>query len=400
MSTADDTRHGGRLHARLPKGHERLRCNLCGEVFTAQAPEGLGQKKYDETSAAMIALLKYGSGLPFNRLEKLEGNLGIPLPASTQWDIVNRTATEIFLAYDELIRQAASGDVVHNDDTTAKILQWMGKRKEKALSSNEDRPERTGIFTSGIVSTSLGRQIALFFTGRKHAGENLERVLAERVKALRLPIQMCDALSRNISGDFQTVLANCLAHGRRQFVELAENFPDECLHVLETIGEVYRNDAQTKKDRLSPEERLSFHREHSRAVMVKLRLWFRELFQHKQIEPNSSLGQAICYMKKHWRKLTLFYRRAGAPLDNSICERALKKVIIHRKNALFFRSERGAQVGDIFMSLIYSAELEGENPFDYLTELQRHASELKQNPSDWMPWNYRDTLARLAAAPA
>jgi len=379
---------------------ERLRCNLCGEVFTAEAPDGLGSKKYDETSAAMIALLKYGSGLPFNRLEKLEGNLGIPLPASTQWDIVNATATEIFLAYDELIRQAASGDVVHNDDTTAKILQWMGKRKEKALSSNEDRPDRTGIFTSGIVSTSLGRQIALFFTGRKHAGENLERVLAERVKALRLPIQMCDALSRNTSGDFQTVLANCLAHGRRQFVELAENFPDECLHVLETIGEVYRNDAQTKKDRLSPEERLRFHREHSRAVMVKLRLWFRELFQHKQIEPNSSLAQAICYMKKHWRKLTLFYRRAGAPLDNSICERALKKVIIHRKNALFFRSERGAQVGDIFMSLIYSAELEGENPFDYLTELGRHASELKQNPSEWMPWNYRDTLARLSPAPA
>ncbi len=378
---------------------ERLRCNLCGEVFTAQRPEGLGSKKYDETSAAMIALLKYGSGLPFNRLRKLEGNLGIPLPAATQWDIVNETATEIFLAYGELIRQAAQGEVLHNDDTTAKILQWMGKRKEKALrSSSEGGSDRTGIFTSGIVSTSLGRRIALFFTGRKHAGENLTAVLAERAKALRLPIQMCDALSRNMPSELKTIVANCLAHARRQFVDLSENFPQECLHVLKTLAEVYRFDAQAKKDELSPEERLRFHRQHSRAVMVELRLWFREQLQEREVEPNSSLGQAICYMKKHWRKLTLFYRRAGAPLDNSICERALKKAILQRRNSLFFRSARGAQVSDIFMSLIHTAELAGENPFEYLTELQRHSAELAESPEEWMPWNYRQTLEALASA--
>src|ERR1035441_4612205 len=66
---------------------ERLRCNACGQVFTAQAPEGVGEQKYDATAAAMIAQMKYGSGMPFHRLERLEQNLGIPLPAATQWEI-------------------------------------------------------------------------------------------------------------------------------------------------------------------------------------------------------------------------------------------------------------------------------------------------------------------------
>jgi transposase len=105
---------------------EKLRCNLCGKVFTAQAPEGVGNRKYDATAGSMIALLKYGSGLPFNRLQGLQGNLGIPLPASTQWDIVHALAKHIQPVYEELIRQGAGGDVIYNDDTTVKILELMG----------------------------------------------------------------------------------------------------------------------------------------------------------------------------------------------------------------------------------------------------------------------------------
>jgi hypothetical protein len=97
-------------------------------------------------------------------------------------------------------------------------------------------------------------------------------------------------------------------------------------------------------------------------------------------------------MRKHWEKLTLFLRQAGAPLDNNLCERALKKAILHRKNSLFYKTRKGARVGDLFMSLVHTAELCGTNPFDYLTELQRHAADLQQNPQEWMPWNYRQTL--------
>jgi transposase len=367
---------------------DRLRCNLCGEVFTAQEPEGVGPEKYDETTAAMIALLKYGSGMPFYRLEKLEHLLGIPLPASTQWEIVEEAAEVIKAARDELIRQAAQGEVLHNDDTSMRVLRL----------AREPSDERTGVFTSGIVSTQQGQKIALYFTGRQHAGENLRDVLQHRVAELGAPIQMCDALSRNtpkLSDGAEILLANCLAHGRRQFVEVAANFPEQCRSVLETLGDVYKYDAQARAGKLSPAERLRFHQQHSGPVMQQLHHWLEAQFALKQVEPNSGLGKAITYLLRHWKGLTAFLREAGAPLDNNVCERALKRVVLHRKNALFYRTLHGAEAGDLFMSLIHTCELSSANPFHYLAELQKHPTELASAPSAWMPWNYSETLARV-----
>lgn len=377
---------------------QKLRCNLCGRVFTAAAPEGIGSAKYDATAASMIALLKYGSGLPFNRLERLQGSLGIPLPASTQWEIVHATAAVVAPLYDELIRQAAQGEVLYNDDTTIRILEFMGRRAQPAAWAEDDpdnrgkKPasQRTGLFTSGIVATGAGRRMALFFSGRQHAGENLAEVLAQRAQALAPPIQMCDALSRNLPAACATRLAHCLAHGRRQFVEVAERFPQECRHVLEVFREVYRNDARARKRNLSPEARRQFHQDQSGPILEALRRWCHRQFEDRRVEPNSALGAAIAYMLKHWEPLTLFLREPGAPLDNNLCEQVLKRAILHRKNALFYKTLNGAHVGDLFMSLIHTCQLNGVDPFDYLIELQRHAANLAARPEKWMPWNYRD----------
>jgi transposase len=376
---------------------EKLRCNLCGEVFTAPAPEGIGEKKYDARSASMIALLKYGSGLPFNRLGGLQRNLGIPLPPSTQWDVIEAAAKQLDPVYRELIGQAAQGEILHNDDTSMKILELMGKRGEKRKAASEEDSERTGVFTSGIVSTAGGSRIALFFTGEQHAGENLADVLTERAAELGPPIQMCDALSRNTSPSFETIVANCLAHGRRKFVDVVDNFPAECRHVLETLGDVYKNDATSKKQNMSPDDRLRFHQAESRPMMDELHGWMTEQIDGRKVEPNSGLGQAIGYMLRHWEQLTLFLRSPGAPLDNNLCERALKKAILHRKNSLFYKTENGARVGDLFMSLIYTCQLSDANAFEYLTELQGHIENVARDPAKWMPWNYRDALARQIA---
>jgi len=379
---------------------QKLRCNLCGKVFTADPPKRVGSRKYDATAASMIALLKYGSGVPFNRLQGLQESLGIPLPASTQWDVVHPVAKQILPAYQALIRQAAQGDVLHNDDTTIKILEFMGKRARQAAlveggaedSGKKDASQRSGLFTSGVVSTCEGHKIALFFSGRQHAGENLADVLAQRAAELSPPIQMCDALSRNLPAQFETMVANCLAHGRRQFVEVADRFPEECRHVLEVLKEVYRNDAIAREQNLSPEARLLFHQAESGPIMGELRAWCNRQFDARLVEPNSALGDAIAYLIGHWEKLTLFLREAGAPLDNNICEQILKRAIVHRKNALFYKTLNGARVGDLFMSLIHTCRFNDVNPFDYLTELQRHAAGLAARPEHWMPWNYRDTL--------
>jgi transposase len=396
---------------------QKLRCNLCGVVFTAQSPDGVGTKKYDATAGSMIGLLKYGTGMPFNREEKLQGSMGIPLPASTQWEIVHAKAEKIEPAFEELIRQAAQGEVLFNDDTTVKILELVGERaEEKTLADAEDddsadgsakktAAERKGMFTSGIVSTGPasgcpGRKIALFFSGRKHAGENLADVLAERSQSLPTPIQMCDALTRNLPGELKTIVAHCLAHGRRRFVELFDRFPEQCRYVLESLSVVYRNDAIARQRKLSPSARRHFHQAESGPVMEELRVWLGRQLEDRLVEPNSSLGVAISYMLKYWERLTLFLRVAGAPLDNNVCERALKRAILHRKNALFYKTCHGAGVGDLFMSLIHTCELCGANPFDYLTELERHAAELSSAPENWMPWNYRQTLEAAASSAA
>jgi transposase len=366
---------------------ERLRCNACGQVFTATEPEGVGAEQYDETTGAMIAQLKYGSGVPFYRLEKLQASLGIPLPASTQWEIAEESAALLQPAWAELIRQAAQGEVVYNDDTRMRLLHL----------AREPSDTRTGVFTSGIVSTRAGQQIALYFTGRQHAGENLADVLRERAAELPPPVQMCDALSRNmpkLSSGVEILLANCLAHGRRQFVDLVPNFPSECRFVLEQLGRVYGYEAQAREQKLTAAERLLFHQQHSAPVLEELHRWLETQLAQKKTEPNSSLGQAITYLLRHWHGLTAFLREKNAPLDNNLCERALKRAVLHRKNALFYRTLHGAEVGDLFMSLIHTCELNQVNSFDYLTELQRHAQDLAAEPARWMPWNYRDTLAQ------
>jgi transposase len=220
---------------------EKLRCNLCGDVFTAAAPEEAGEEKYDETAASTIALLRYGSGFPWKRLEGLQNNLGIPPPVATQCEIVKEIAAQIQPAGDELIRQAAQGGVVHNDDTSMRVL----SPDRGAASDVEIAAERTGVFTTGIISIGEGYRVGLYFTGRKHAGENLAGVLRQRAAGLDAPIQMGDALSRNLPKlpeKLEIIVGHCMAHARRHFVEVTPNFPLECRFVLESLGEVYGYD--------------------------------------------------------------------------------------------------------------------------------------------------------------
>jgi transposase len=372
---------------------ERLRCNACGQLFTADEPEGVGPDKYDATATAMIAQLKYGSGVPFTRLERMESQMGIPLPAATQWELVEQAASRLKPAFDHLIWEAAQGEVLHNDDTSMRILRLAREPSDK----------RTGVFTSGIVSRWRNRKIALFFTGWKHAGENLAEVLQRRAAQMSAPIQMCDALSRNtpkLTNGVRLLLANCIAHGRRQFVDIAANFPQECGYVLESLGMVYGNEVMVREQGLDEEGRLRFHQQYSGPLMEQLHGWLQDQLTEGKAEPNSGLGRAIRYLLNHWPALTLFLREKGAPLDNNLCERALKKAILNRKNAMFYKTPKGAMVGDLFMSLIHTCELNGVNSFRYLTELQRRAPEVQRAPADWMPWNFEETLARLQSPAA
>jgi len=374
---------------------ERLRCNTCGKVFTAPAPGTVAQRKYHRSVGVQIALLKYGSGMPFARLQNLEQMAGIPLPASVQWEQVAETASSLWPVLDALEHQAAQGQVIHNDDTGMKVLELM-KQREQSDAAETGKRQRRGIFTSGIVSLAGARRIALFRTGHRHAGENLDQVLSRRAADAGKPIQMCDALSRNLPKALEVLLANCLGHARREFVDLVEDFPEPCRYVIDQLAAVYKHDADTREQNMDPSARLAHHQQYSKSLMDDLETWCHTQLDDHLVEPNSGLGKAINYLIRHWKALTLFLEEPGAPLDNNICERALKKAILHRKNSLFYKTQNGARVGDLFMSLIHTCQLNGVNALDYLQTLSDHPRHLATQPERWLPWNYRETADTLA----
>ena len=371
---------------------QRLRCRLCDAVYTAALPpEVAALPKYDSSCASMIALLRYGCGLPHYRLQGLQASLYIPLPDATQWDIVSKAAAAPRAVFEELIRQAAQAPLLHSDDTPMRVLELMAQRKR--AEAGGVKPAALAINTSGLVAVLEQHKVVLFFTGHAHAGKNMERVLAHRAEELQPAMQMCDALASNVAGEFETILGNCLAHGRRQLGDIAEQFPEAARRVIEDLAEVYKHDAQCRRDQLSPEQRLAVHQQHSKPVMDELYRWTNEQFDKHLVEPNSGLGKALRYLLNHWDKLTLFLRRAGAPLDNNVCEQALKRAILHRKGSMFYKTVTGAEVGDVYMSLIHTCRLCEVNPLEYLNALQRRAADVIADPTLWLPWNFREQLA-------
>jgi transposase len=374
---------------------QRLRCRLCDTVFTAPLPAAVATlPKYDSSCASMIALLRYGNGMPHFRLEGLQASLYVPLPDATQWDIVSKAVLAPRVVFEELIRQAAQAPLLHSDDTPMKVLSLMAQRAR--AEADGVKPAAKAINTSGIVAVleqhTQQRKVVLFFTGHAHAGKNMERVLAHRAQELAPAMQMSDALAANVAGEFKTVLANCLTHGRRQVADVAEQFPEAARHVIEALAEVYKHDATCREDGLSAQQRLLFHQQHSKPIMDGLERWINEQFEQHLVEPNSGLGKALRYLIRHWEELTLFLRKAAAPLDNNLCEQILKRAILHRKGSMFYKTVKGAEVGDIYMSLIHTCRLCDVNPFEYLNALQHHAQDVIDHVARWLPWNYREQL--------
>jgi transposase len=367
---------------------EQLRCNSCEEVFTAPLPDGVGPGSYDASARSTFAHSKYGLGLPMYRQALQYAAMGTPVSVAVIYAEIAAAVPLLQPVCDHLKQLAAQGTVAYFDDTSMPILNF----------EREPNDDRTGLQTTGIVSEYQDYKIALFLTGRNHAGENRKVLLDDRPPDLPKLIQMSDALSANFAYiQEDELIALCLAHGRRNFVKIINSFPDECRLVINALALIYHNDSVCRENGYSPEQRLVHHQTTSKPIMDDLKTWLDKQIVGKRVEPNNPLGKAIQYLRNHWEGLTLFLREPSAPLDSNAVERILKKVVLHRKNSLFYKTAEGAKVGDIYMTLIVTCQLNKANPHHYLTELQYNHAAVEANPEDWLPWNYKATLDRLSA---
>ncbi len=366
---------------------ERLRCGTCGALWVASMPPGSHRETYDVTLKVNLALAHYHLGLPFKRIESFQHLLGMPLPDATQWELVEQVADSAYPVYEQLKRLGAQQPLVYQDDTGARLLSLIKANQA------DPPPQRKGIYTT-VLRFEGEHAFCVYVTGRRHAGENLDAILAHRSTELP-PIQwMSDGLAANTPKEHQnrTLDLSCLVHGRRQFVDIEDFFPNECQRVIHTLATIYKHEAYCKEQHFTPVQRLAYHQENSREVMEELHAWMTQQLADRCVEPNSRLGGAFDYLLKRWDSLTRFLEIPGAPLDNNAAEQALKIILRYRKNSLFYKNEHGAYVGDVLISLIETCRLAGANPLDYLSALMKNRSAVFAAPGAWLPWNYRENL--------
>jgi hypothetical protein len=372
---------------------EKLRCSACGEIFTAGLPAGVGEEKYSTQARAVLAVSRYDLGVPGYRLEGYQAMLGIPVPDATQWDEIEVVGDCAYKVFAQMEREAAQGALIFQDDTAVRILSLMQENRalvDQAKAQGLSAPkERTGMHTT-VLAVQVGDHTAmLYYSSRRHAGENLQALLDKREAGLAKPLAMSDALSSNeVADESRLIRCHCLAHGRRKFSDLAAVFPHDCQVVLHVISQVFDHDEQAREDQLSAEARLAYHQTQSQPLMDELKRWLDQQIDERLVEPNSSLGKAIGYMRRHWNTLTRFLSVQGAPIDNNLAERALKLFIRQRNNSLLYKSPHSAYIASVLTSLIATCIYAGVNAVEYLVALQEHRCEVFLNPAAWLPWAY------------
>lgn len=364
---------------------EVLRCSSCQQRYEATPPTGVKNETYDATCDATITVMKYGMGMPWTRMEELQRMRGVPLSKTTLWERSAETARIGKSIFNHLLKLAANGEICHLDDTRVRILSCLGEDKKEKGSATQ---------TTGFVAVWGERKIALYQSGRAHAGINLAKLLENRAPGRSEMITMSDALSANLSRVKDVKSGYCIVHARREIFDLREKYPAESKIVLDAVSMIYDNERKARS--MPPAERLALHQEKSGPIMSGLREWIEAQLGEGKVEPNSDLGKALRYWVRHWERLTLWLRVEGAPLDNNEAERALRKAVLIRNNSLFYKTPKGAEAGDILSSLIQTCRLNGVDAWDYLVTIIRNEAEALRSPERYLPWNYRE--ARMARA--
>ncbi len=362
---------------------QKLRCSVCELIVTAPLPEGVEDVKYTVSLITMLMIHKYFISVPLYRQDKLQNYLGVPLPASTQWDLMAGQKDVLEALYHAFEYDAAQGKGLVIDDTKARVVEQIAKNKKA-----QKKSEKASCYTTGIVSAHDDHLCYVFVTDNQTAGKSVVPFIQLRNKKLPSPYLMCDALTANIPEGISRnlyILCHCLTHARRQFYELPDGYDDLAEEVMGMIGKIYDHEAATKN--MSSAERLGHHQTHSTPVMARLKSYLEE--QAKEFEPNGAAGAAIDYILKRWTELTQFLRHMDTPLDTNTVERALKLIIQVRKSSMFYKTLESAKIASYIQTALYSAAQNDVNPYEYMKAILSNKEAVIKNPHKWLPWNYQ-----------
>ena len=384
---------------------EQARCRVCGRVVRAEGPagllEGIGSSYtvYDWSACAMLVVMHYFAAAPFKRLESLHQGWGIPLADANLWRVVDETDDLLLPLYRALELHGIQNATSLRIDDTGSMVVALARQIQAELAALELIGEstnsvRTGINATGVLLETAGGTVVLFFTGRHHAGEVLDRLLKRRVPAPGSPrlVKVTDGASKNFDHQHreQLVEATCNAHAFLKFRDIKDKHPAEYALAGEVYKAVFDNDDEAKSRRLTPDERMLFHRERSKPLMEKLKGMCAEKLGSKLVEPSSALWEPLTFIINQWPRLTRFYEAPGVPLDTNLVEQKLIIPVRYLAASFNYQTETGAEVGDRMMSLVATAQANGVEPVAYLTHCLRHHEALARRPADYLPWAYRD----------
>lgn len=383
---------------------EQARCRMCANLITADGSaevlEGIGSRyiTYHWSACAMLLVMHYFAGAPFKRLEMLHNGWGVPMPDANQW----KMADECTDLLDPLFR-AIEQHGIHNavslriDDTGSEVIA-LRKQIQAEIAALEKVGEstkdvRTAVNATGVyLETADGAVITLFYTGRHHAGEIIDQLLKHRKSTEPKLAKVTDGASKNFSHRHADKLieSSCNAHAYLKFRAVKDKYPDEYATAAEVYQQVFDNDDKAKALNLTPDERMLFHREHSKPLMENLKAMCDEKIESRLVEPNSLLWEPLTFIVNQWPRLILFYKEPNVPLDTNLVEQTLIIPVRYLAGSFNYKNTNGSEVGDMCMSLIATARANGVEPVAYLTHCLRHHEDLARNPEHYLPWVYRE----------
>lgn len=387
---------------------EQARCRLCGAIITADGTDavtgGLGSSyiTYHWSACAMLLVMHYFAGLPFKRLESLQAGWGIPLPDANQWTLADASADLLFPLYKALEQHGVRNALALRIDDTGSMIVGVQREIQAELSALEALGEsskdvRTGINATGVYLETEQGKVLLFFTGRHHAGEIVDRILKHRHTAQHTGaklVKVSDAASKNFSHAHHDDLeeAVCNAHAYLKFRAVKDRHPEEYGLAGDVYNKVFDNDDVAKAKGMSPHERMLYHRQRSLPQMQRLHQMCKDKLRSKLVEPNSPLWEPLSFIINQWERLTKFCEVPGVPLDTNVVEQMLIIPVRYLAGSFNYKTQNGADVGDRHMSLIATANANGIEPVAYLTECLENHEDLAQRPEHYLPWVYRARL--------